>query len=523
MIKTKKASKLSEVYVFALVVIVIISIIGAYIIIQKQNLHQAPDFTLTDTNGNTFNLSDFRGKVVVLDLMATWCGSCQQVEKELFKIYNFYQKEIPKINNSKPTKWFNNSGSLLGSDGGNELIKGITYKDFPFDVEKNATKLIIELKGEGNPWQDLDLELFDSRENSIATSENSSDHEKIVLMYETLKNLSTGEFKARVKNWGGGPNNFDITIGVYYRGTKNNTFSHNNSDVIIISIDVDPDESEETLKEYKENHSIPWIMAKDTDNVIKKYSAYEIAKIIIIDKEGNVIFNKVGVIKASEMKNSIDKALEGEAKSISIVSVSIIGLAFLAGIFSFFSPCSFPLLPGYMSYYLLKDQSKNGKLSSNTVKRALIPGISSALGILFVYLIIGIVVVIFSSAIKTHIPKLGPIVGIIFLILGFLMLTNIQYNFIINPIRNLFNNIIGKIAKLKKSKNLADKINKKDIPSFFAYGIGYGSAAAGCTAPIFIAIIFSAMEFGEDIGVGKEIGAFLIFLVYYYQRYTLEY
>jgi len=42
----------------------------------------APDFTLQDTSGSTFSLSDFRGEVVVLDLMATWCPNCEQIAQQ---------------------------------------------------------------------------------------------------------------------------------------------------------------------------------------------------------------------------------------------------------------------------------------------------------------------------------------------------------------------------------------------------------------------------------------------------------
>ena len=48
---------------------------------------EAPDFTLSDPSGETVHLRDLRGKVVVVDFWATWCGPCRALMPHIQKMH----------------------------------------------------------------------------------------------------------------------------------------------------------------------------------------------------------------------------------------------------------------------------------------------------------------------------------------------------------------------------------------------------------------------------------------------------
>jgi len=53
----------------------------------------APNFQLRDLNGHLITLSDLRGKVVLLNFWATWCGPCRVEMPAMEQLYRMFQRK----------------------------------------------------------------------------------------------------------------------------------------------------------------------------------------------------------------------------------------------------------------------------------------------------------------------------------------------------------------------------------------------------------------------------------------------
>lgn len=70
---------------------------------------QAPNFALLDRYGKTVKLSDFKGKLVLIDFWASWCGPCRQESPNMVKLYKKYRSKdftiLSVSMDDDPVKW----------------------------------------------------------------------------------------------------------------------------------------------------------------------------------------------------------------------------------------------------------------------------------------------------------------------------------------------------------------------------------------------------------------------------------
>lgn len=205
------------------------------------------------------------------------------------------------------------------------------------------------------------------------------------------------------------------------------------------------------------------------------------------------------------------------------MTAALLALAFTAGALAFAAPCALPLLPGYVAYFVgasgdgtagptaATDGAGTGTATTDpttagggteswflrgidqhgpSLPQATVVAGVTGLGATVVFAVFAVLVAVVGAGIAQFAGELELLVGALVAIAGVLLATG--------------------VAKGMVSVQLAER--SRSPAGFFTFGVTYGLAASGCTAPVFVGISLAGASRGPFIGA-TVVGAYAFGLV----------
>lgn len=260
----------------------------------------------------------------------------------------------------------------------------------------------------------------------------------------------------------------------------------NESEVRIVSVGLPDDNSLEQLRAYQEQHGINWTVARGGSDLVNTFDIIGFPTLVIVDPAGRITHHRGGLADAGAIQRLIGESRTGDSPVAEYPQYSLVGLALAGSLAAFFSPCAVGLLPGYVGH-ALRAGAAHGR---HPVLHGTYMGALAALGLLLVFLGIGGLAFAFGRAIAPWVTFLGPLIGILLILVGALLLVRPYSAFL----QRFFSPLTGWAARAGEARPGAR--------SYFVYGMGYGAAAAGCTAPILLNLVALAATSGPSAGLG---------------------
>ena len=130
----------------------------------------APDFTFPDINGKEVSLSSFKGKYVLIDFWASWCGPCRKESPNVQRQYQLYKDkgfEVVSVSIDKKidawkkaVKEDNLKGTLLIAQDSKKIMLDYTFSGIPYMILLDREGKVIAKKLRGKVLEEKLKELF---------------------------------------------------------------------------------------------------------------------------------------------------------------------------------------------------------------------------------------------------------------------------------------------------------------------------------------------------------------------------
>ena len=160
-------------------------------------------------------------------------------------------------------------------------------------------------------------------------------------------------------------------------------------------------------------------------------------------------------------------------------TLGVVAFAVTSGVGTFFAPCAYPLLPGYVGYYLGEEDA--------SLSGAVVRGAAAGVGALVALGAIAGIVVSVGQRLVANVVYLEPVIGLLLVALGVLY-------------------VLGRAPDLR----VALPERRASVVGFGVFGAVYAVAAAGCVVPLFLGVVSQSLTLspgGATLALGSYAGA----------------
>ncbi|HJM18771.1 MAG TPA: cytochrome c biogenesis protein CcdA [Candidatus Thalassarchaeaceae archaeon] len=222
-------------------------------------------------------------------------------------------------------------------------------------------------------------------------------------------------------------------------------------------------------------------------DLVEYYSAQSLPLALVVDHEGFVVAKEGTGTPLDDWEsfdNAIFRASNGDAEDLrfgvkktdsSFFGVFIVGL--FLGILVYFSPCAFPVLPSYISYYLNLGMRGDELLESGAVEggvpSSLEAGSLAALGQLTFFVSVGLVILGLNDLVDLSglLNQFAVVISLILVLLGAMLLLGWT-----SQMLAWVQDALDRYKRTDASESFSPRLD------MFLWGIGYSAASVDCTA-----------------------------------------